>query len=262
MTAGPEPPAGAIEVADVEIETPEGPMRAIMARPREGDPLAAVIAYPHVGGLTGTMRSIAAIVARGGYACLVPDLYHRLGTIVIDPQSTDEQVVAIRKIAAASIGEASAMRDTDAVIAWLERKARLAPPYGTVGFGRGGSFALAAAGLRVGAVGAAASILGFGFTADGREAARRTLSRIEGEIYCAFAERDEIIPKQVPDELAGLLAELELRSQLVVHPGTRHPYVFPDRAVHDAAAAAKDWSSIFAMFERCLARHRGKSRGA
>ena len=246
--------AGGADVSDVELDTAEGPMRAIMAWPRKRDPIAAVITFPHVGGLTDTMRTMARMVAHGGYACLVPDLYHRLGTIVLDPQSTNEHALAIRKAAAASVTQSSAMIDLDAALCWLRRAARLPPPYGAIGYGRGGSFALAAAALRHDEIGAAASILGFGFTGNGSEAARRMLPGITGEIYCAFAENDEIIPSEVPDELSAMLAELPLRSRLVVHQGASHPYIFPDRKVHDAAAAAEDWASIFAMFERRLMR--------
>jgi carboxymethylenebutenolidase len=254
MTAPREMAALSIDVSEVEIATSEGPMGAILAWPDGPGPFAAVITYPHVGGLTDTMRTMARIAAGGGYVCVVPDLYHRLGTIVLDPQSTNLDATAIRKIAAASVSEASAMSDTDAVTAWLRQRAGIAPPYGAVGYGRGGSFALSAAGLRAEEFAAAGSILGFGFTANGREAARQTLSRIGGEIYCAFAEHDEIIPKDVPDELRALLAELTVRSQILVHPGARHPYIFPDRTVYDPSAAATDWRNVFAMFQRRLTR--------
>jgi carboxymethylenebutenolidase len=228
---------------DVEIATPDGPMRAIVARCAEAT--RGVVLFPHVGGLTGTMRTMARIVADGGSVCVVPDLYHRLGSIVLDPQSSDEDAVAIRKAATASVTDANAMRDAAAAIAWLERQG-LARPFGAVGFGRGGGLALGAAASFPGDIGAAASILGFRFPE------RDVLARINGEIYCAFAEHDDIIPAEVPDSLASVLSDLPLPSRLVVHPGARHPYIFPDRAVHDAKAAAEDWANVFAMFDRCL----------
>jgi carboxymethylenebutenolidase len=230
---------------DIEIATAAGPMRAIVAQPDAAR--GGVIMFPHVGGLTDTMRTMAHVVADGGYVCVVPDLYHRLGTIVLDPQSNDADAVAIRQAAAASVTDANAMRDAAAAIAWLGQQG-VARPYGAAGFGRGGGLALLAAASFPGEVAAVASVLGFAFPG------RDELASIKGEIYCAFAERDEIIPAGVPHDLAKLLTELAVPSHLVVHPGACHPYVFPDRAVHDANAAAEDWASVFAMFGRHLGR--------
>jgi carboxymethylenebutenolidase len=165
---------------------------------------------------------------------------------VLDPQSSDADAVAICKLAAASVTDANAMRDAAAAVAWLAQQG-IARRFGAAGFGRGGGLALLAAASFPGEIAAAASILGFAFP--GRDA----LARISGEIYCAFAEHDDIIPAEVPDNLASLLTDLPAPSRLVVHPGVRHPYIFPDRAVHDARAAAEDWASVFAMFDRRLA---------
>ena len=232
---------------NIVIATADGPMRAIVAEPAAAR--GGIIMFPHVGGLTDTMRTMAQIVADGGYVCVVPDLYHRLGTIVLDPQSNDADAVAIRKIAAASVTDENAMRDASAAIAWLDQQG-VARPFGTVGFGRGGGLALLAAASFPGDIATGASILGFRFPE------RAALARIRGEIYCAFAEHDDIIPAEVPDDLARELSELSLPSHLVVHPRARHPYVFPDRAVHDPRAAAEDWATVFAMFGR----HLGKSQ--
>src|SRR5262249_17301164 len=152
-----------------------------------------------------------------GAVCVVPDLYHRLGTIVLDPQSSDEDAVAIRQAAAASVTDANAMRDAAAAVAWLGQQG-LARPFGAVGFGRGGGLALLPAASFPADIAAAASILGFRFPD------RDALARISGEIYCAFAEHDDIIPAEVPENLADVLADLSVPSRLVVHPGARHPY--------------------------------------
>jgi carboxymethylenebutenolidase len=237
----------------VVVPTPAGPMRALVAQPDGASPFPVVITYPHVGGLTDTMRVMAERVAAGGYACFVPDLYHRLGTIVIDPQSEDADVIAIRQIAAASVTDVDAMADTAALLDWLAAQPDLlAARVGTVGYGRGGSLAVRAAVEFPDRVRAAASVLGFGFTADGAEAARTRLASLSGGLYFAFAEYDDIIPAAVPVELAAVLRDLPIDARFVVHPGTRHPYVFPDRAIHDAEAAKRDWDAIFAMYERHL----------
>jgi carboxymethylenebutenolidase len=238
---------------NVCIETSQGPMQAIVARPQGAGPFPPVITYPHVGGLTGTMRIMAQKVADAGYICVVPDLYHRLGTIVLDPQSLDENVIAIRKIAAASVTDEGAMEDTAAVFRWLERQPEIrGPRCATIGYGRGGSLAIRAASAFPATVRAVASVLGFGFVSQGRTATREMLAGITGSVYCAFAEHDDIIPAAEHALLTALLREVSLDARIVIHEGARHPYFFPDRAVYDEAAAARDWAAIFSIFSRRL----------
>jgi carboxymethylenebutenolidase len=240
---------------DPTIDTPEGPMRAIMAVPEGQGPFAAAIMYPHSGGLTETMRMMARRAAEGGYLCVVPELYHRLGTIVLDPQSSEENAVAIRRIAADSLTSESVMADTRALLDWLEAQPNIRKgAKGTIGYGRGGSFALLSAGTFRDEIGAAASVLGFGFLRDGADSPHLSFAKAKAEFYCAFAENDDIVPDSVPRELAAFLAASPIAHHLVIHPGARHPYAFPDRTVYDRAAAEADWDHIFALFERRLAR--------
>jgi carboxymethylenebutenolidase len=240
---------------DPIIATPDGPMRAILAMPEGTGPFAAAIMYPHSGGLTETMRMMARRAAEGGYLCVVPELYHRLGTIVLDPQSNEANAIAIRKIATESLTSASVIADTRALLDWLSaqpfvRKGRK----GTIGYGRGGSFAMLAAGTFPGEIAAAASVLGFGFIGDKADSPHHAFAKAKAEFYCAFAEHDEIVPESVPRALAVCLGASPVEHRLVVHPGVRHPYAFPDRAVYDRAAAEADWDHIFALFAKRLRR--------
>lgn len=231
--------------------TPAGPMRLLVVRPDGAGPFPVVIMYPHVGGLSETMRLMADRVAAGGHFCAVLDLYHRLGTIVLDPQSTDPDAVAIRQIAAASVTDANVLADTACLLDWLSTQRDLrATQVGAIGFGRGGSLAVRVASEFPDRVRAAASVLGFGFTQGGLVATRDRLARITGGLYFAFAEHDDIIPAEVPTELAPLLDNIPAESHLVIHRGVSHPYIFTDRAVHDPDAAARDWNAIFALYAR------------
>jgi carboxymethylenebutenolidase len=235
------------------IETPSGAMQTIIAEPRASGPFPVAIMYPHVGGLTQTMRLMAGRCAEGGYLCVAPDLYHRLGTIVLDPQSHDETAVAIRRLAASSLTPDGVMSDTRALLTWLDDLALARRgPRGTIGYGAGGGFSLRAAATFPDEIAACASVLGFGFVTENSNSPHLLFPRIRAEIYCAFAEHDDVIPPTVPERLAAELKALpNIVSELVIHPGTRHPYAFPDRAVYDRAAET-DWTKIFAMFSRRL----------
>lgn len=233
------------------IETPSGHLAALVARPVGAGPFPAAILFPHVGGLTETMCDCARRAAAGGLLCVVPNLYHRLGTIVLDPQSDDPDAVAIRKVAAGSLTLDGVVEDARSVLDWLDTNTgdAVPGPRGTIGYGRSGSFTLLAAAALPERIKAAATVLGFGFKELANAGA--DLAVIE-EIYAAFAENDEIIPAHVPGELKALLEKSGKPFELVVHPGARHPYAFVDRAVYDERAAEYDWSRIFALFARRL----------
>ncbi|MCB1493472.1 MAG: dienelactone hydrolase family protein [Rhodobiaceae bacterium] len=233
-------------------ETSIDGMRVLVAEPDGVSPKGTVVMFPHVGGLTKTMETMAGIVAGGGYRCLVPDLYHRLGRIVLDPESHDPDAVRIRQIAASTVTNETAMADFQSVLTVLKSDPGASGKVGTIGFGKSGWFAILAAATFPDEVAAAASVLGFGFSLQPEGEALDTFGRISCETYFAFAENDEIIPPDEPERVKALLARSPSKSLLVVHSGARHPYVFPDRAVHDPAAAARDWSAIFDMYGRAL----------
>lgn len=251
MTRGIEPafPEG-VTIDEVALDG----MRVLTAAPSDAPPDRAVLMLPHVGGLTETMKIMAATVAAAGYLCAVPDLYHRLGRIVLDPESNDADATHIRQIAAASVTEETAMADAGATLEFLAGQPSMGKSMGTIGFGRSGYFALLAAATFPDRVGAAASILGFGFSALDERTGPSLFARVRGEAYFAFAERDDIIPADEPEAVRRLIAQCGLTANLAVHPGARHPYLFPDRLVHDPHAAAIDWETVFAMFERNLGR--------
>jgi len=98
----------------------------------------------------------------------------------------------------------------------------------------------------------AASVLGFGFVSERPDSPHLKLAGVRAALYFAFAEHDEIIAPTVRAALQAALAAQGVGADIVVHPGVRHPYAFPDRKVHDREAAEADWTRIFALFERHL----------
>ncbi len=235
------------------IDTADGPMDALIAHPDGEGPFAAVIIFQHIGGLSPTMRAMARRVAEGGFYCIVPGLFHRLGSIVIEPLSTDPTVAAIRSIAVASLRPPTVLMDIEATIAFLAGEPRVRPgPLGAMGYGGGAGLAMLAAGSLPERFGALISILGVGFRKDGPDTPHHLLPRMRAEAYCGFAGNDEIIPAAVVSDLRTLFDDAGTKAKIVVHPGVRHGYPFPGRPVYDATAAERDWDAVFEIFRRRL----------
>jgi dienelactone hydrolase len=112
---------------------------------------------------------------------------------------------------------------------------------GVLGFGRGGSQALASAArnARVGAV-----VDFYGGAPDGFE----TASLVTPVLAC-FGEADEAVTRGAPAELEARFAGSGARFSLRLRAGAGHGYMDPSRAdSHDAAGAAEGWDALIALF--------------
>jgi len=235
------------------IETPEGRMEAYFVRPDGKGPFASVIMYQNVGGLSESMRVMARRVAAEGYCCVVPDLYYRLGKIVIDADSTAEPVLAIRKAAISSLKNGMVMADTRALLDFMSVDPFVrSGPKGTVGYCMGGRFSILAAGHFSGEFMATASLFGVGLLTEAEDSPHLVLDRCQGEIYCGFAEHDPTVPPALVERFSELLRKCPASSLAETHPGSHHGYAFPGRIVYHKVASEKSWERIFAMFSRQL----------
>lgn len=229
-------------------------MDAFIAHPDGAGPFAPVVMYQNIGGLGDSMREMARRVASEGYYCAVPDLYYRLGKIVFDPDSEDEHVLAIKNAAKISVKNAAVVADTRVLLDFMASEPMLcSSPKGAIGYCMGGRFALLAAGHIADEFRAAASLYGVGLITDAPDSPHLVLDRIQGEIYCGFAEHDPVVPAALVTRFSELVKGCAAKSLVETHPGTHHGYAFPGRAVYHEEAAEKSWERIFAMFRRQLA---------
>lgn len=238
----------------ITIATETGPMPMLVSHPRDGQCRGGIVVVQHIGGLSATMESEARRIAELGYCCVVPALYHRLGDIVIDPTSTDENIAAIRDICVRSLRPRQVGADLETALDWLDTSAPRLPrgPRALVGYGGGAGLALEAGtdlGPRIAAI---ASILGVGFLD------RKTLKplfdfgRITAELYFAFAGDDDIIPAAMVDALDAHLRAADRTYDIAIHPGQSHGYAFPERPNHSPDASGEDWLRIDRMLQRHL----------
>ena len=237
----------------VQVATPDGNMETFVAHPDGEVPFPAVVMFQNVGGLSEILRDMARRVAQEGYYCAVPSLYHRLGTIVIDPDSKDEKVLALRKIASGSLVNGKVVEDTRALLDYIDAdKAARQGAKGTIGYCQGGRFAVVAAGHFPGEFKATASLFGTQLITQAADSPNLVLPKIQGEIYFGFAEHDHSAPPEVVEQIRVQLKNCPVKSKVEVHPGTKHGYAFPGRIVYHKEASELSWQRIFEMFKRQL----------
>jgi carboxymethylenebutenolidase len=146
-----------------------------------------------------------------------------------------------------------AMADLGAVLKFLGGEPVCPGPKGTIGYCLGGRLSLAAAAEFPDQFRASASMHGTRMVSNKPDSVHRLVDKMRGEIYCGFAETDDLAPPATIETLGKQFAGCnQVKCRSIVHPGTVHGYALPDRDIFDKAAANRDWENIFAMFKRQL----------
>ncbi len=119
-------------MADVQVPTPHGTLRAYLATPDGTGPWPGVVVLHELFGLNDDIRAQADRLADEGYVALAPDLY-----------SWGPRMRCLREtFRALRAGEGRAFDDIDAVHDWLAARADCTGRVGVIGFCMGGGFAL------------------------------------------------------------------------------------------------------------------------
>jgi carboxymethylenebutenolidase len=203
-------------------------------------------------GMREELRDMARRVAKGGYCCLVPDLYYRLGTLRFDIPRRNDAMSAVIRASMKSLTNAALADDTAGMLAFLDAQEKVKPgPVGCVGHCMSGPFAVTAA-ARFPRMKAAAALYGVDMVTDQPDSPHRVLDQVKGELYIAFAETDPSVPETVVPELKKALAKAGTRHVLETIPNTHHGYCFAARADYNPVAAEATWEKLFDLWNRNL----------
>jgi carboxymethylenebutenolidase len=236
------------------VATADGSMETFIAHPEGRGAYPAVIMYQNVGGLSELLRGMARRLAAEGYYCAVPDLYYRYGKIVIDPDDSTPEVMAVRKAVVSGMRNGRVMEDTRALLAFLDQDPMVrAGPKGAIGYCMGGRYCLLAAQNFPDRIRATSSLFPTLLMTEAEDSPHRHLDRIAGEVYFGFAEHDHSLSLADAAKFTELLkAQCRAKWEAEVHPGTEHGFAFPGRKVYHRDASELAWQKSFAMFDRVL----------
>ena len=143
------------------------------------------------------------------------------------------------------------MRDIAAMLAFVDGQDAVTPgPVGCHGYCMSGPYALAAAARYPDRIAAAASFYGTWLVSEAEESPHRSLSKVQGELYIACAEHDELAPLPMVEELQGLFKQAGVAGELELYPGVHHGFAFPQRWCYDKPAAERHWERLLALYRR------------
>jgi len=247
----------------VDIAAADGRMDSFVVHPEEGGPFPAVVVLMDIWGLREELFDVARRVATVGYHVTLPNFWYRRGRVRFefrDAKGRMLSLVAIPKVAQdemqanmSHLSDGMAMADIGAVLKFLDGEPVRKGPKGAIGYCLGGRLSLAAAAEFPDQFRACASMHGTRLVNDKPDSPHRLVDRMRGEIYCGFAEKDDLAPPSTIETLRKLFAGCDkVKYRAIVHAGTEHGYALPDRDIFAKPAANRDWENIFAMFRRHL----------
>jgi carboxymethylenebutenolidase len=241
---------------ELRVPTPDGPMRTYVARPDGEGPFPAIILYSNVRGLSDDIRWCARKYAQAGFYCAAPDVYHRLGDLLINADSTHEDALKVKAAAYAhALTPFQTSGDAEALLDFLDQDLSVGiGPKGVVGHCMGGYFAPLLAGLYPDRIRATASINPVKLMNDAEDNPRRYLHQIRGGAYFGFAELDKNTPPDMIATFTGILKESCTADWTVhTHEGQRHGFAVPGRpGIWHKAAATDVFRTTVDLFDRHL----------
>ena len=183
---------------------------------------------------------------------MVPDLYYRHGRNRFTPGDTDKERLAHRNSIRPNNGQV--VSDTEGLLKFIGNGEPTRPgPLGAIGYCMSGAFVFCAAGTYPERFRAAAIMYGTRMVTDSGDSPHLLAGKLQGELYCGFAEKDIHVPQSEVDQLTEAIKGCPVTSLIEQHPGTEHAFQFPGRAgAYHKEAAERGWERIFAMFERQL----------
>jgi carboxymethylenebutenolidase len=247
----------------IDIPTADGRMDSFVVHSEEGGPFPAVIVLMDIWGLREELFDVARRVATVGYHVTLPNFWYRRGKVRFeyrDDKGRMRSLLALPKDVQdelhtnmAQVTDRMAMADVGAVLKFLGGEPVRQGPKGTIGYCLGGRLSLAAAAEFSDQFRASASMHGTRMVSDKPDSVHRLVDKMRGEIYCGFAEKDDLAPPTTIETMGKLFAACnQVKYRAIVHPSTVHGYALPDRDIFDKPAANRDWENIFAMFKRQL----------
>jgi carboxymethylenebutenolidase len=229
-----------VEIADLTVDTVDGPMRVYSAAP-DGGASKAVIVIQEAFGVNDHIEDVTRRFADAGYHAVAPALFHRAGGGTA-PYDDFSQVFPLYE----GLDDAAIMVDVRAAIEHLRRQGFAASAIGIVGFCMGGRVTfLAAVEERLGAA--------VGFYGGGIVTARfarpslvERARQLQTPWLGLFGDRDESIPVEDVEVLRSSLSGLDVEAEVVRYPDAEHGFHCDARPAYDAASAEDAWTRTLA----------------
>jgi carboxymethylenebutenolidase len=245
----------------IDVPVPSGSAEAWLSRPADADDHPGVLFFMDAIGIRPQIEQMADRIAAWGYVVLVPNVFHREGTVAELAPTTDLRVPEAREAffgtAMPRVRRLTADRARPDIEAYVDALLGLpgvaAGPIGVTGYCMGARLAVRAACVRPDVVAACGAFHGGGLATEDDDSPHRGLSRARAAFVLGHADKDRSMPPAAVDRLDSALDHAGLEHLTRVCPGAPHGYTMADTSPYDEAAAEWHFGVLEDLFSRSLA---------
>lgn len=235
---------------NIELHTPDGPMRAEEARPA-GAVRGGLVVIQEAFGVNAHIADVTHRAAAAGYHAVAPELFHRGGEGLTAEYGDFERVI---ECFGSVPGDTAVLADLDAALDHLRGTGLPDRRIGVVGFCFGGRASFLVALHRT--LGAAVGFYGGGIVR-ARFPQFPPLVGAAGTLRTPwlglFGDLDASIPPDEVEELRTALEAAPVATEIVRYPHAGHGFHCDVRSDYRATEAADAWARTLAWFDTHLA---------
>jgi len=237
----------------VDVTSKHGAISSFFVCPDGDGPWPAIVLYMDAPGIREELRNMARRIAKQGYACLLPDLYHRYGKLRFDLPKRSDAMSNVIKAAYLSLNDSNIDEDTAGCIGFLDAQPEVRPgKIGSIGYCMSGRFVTTAARSFPDRFACAVSMYGTRLVVDEPDSPHLDLKGIKAEMYYAFGTLDQTTPPDYIDTFTRCLDDFGVNYTMDIFEGADHGFAFVERAPYDPEAAEISWTKTFDLFARTL----------
>ena len=252
-----------IQVANVDVKTPDGICDATFIHPTTGSHPAGILG-PDAGGLRPAMVDMGKRLAADGYSVLVPNPYYRMtkapGIDLAGFNFQSPADMAKLRPLMGSIGAAGAAeKDAAAFVAFLDaqKPVNAAKKIGTQGYCMGGPLVFRTMAAVPNRLGAGGSFHGGGLVTDQPTSPHLMIPKMKGRLYVAVASNDDSRQPDAKDKLKDAFTAANLPAEIDVYKSL-HGWCVPDMPagqsgpIYKKDDAEKAWAKLMALYKSSL----------
>lgn len=250
-------------MATLELTVSGGTAEAYFAVPSDlppGETRPGVLFFMDAIGLRPQIAAMADRIASWGYAVLVPNLFHRTGTVADLAPTADLRIPEERERFFAGVmpriraltADLSDADTGDYLTALRARPEVGEGPLGVTGYCMGARLATRAAGNHPDDIAAAAGFHGGRLATEDPDSPHLLLGRARAELVFGHADNDASMPPEAVARLGEALRAAGLTATNEVYAGAQHGFTMADTSSYDEAAAERAFTELRALLERRL----------
>lgn len=250
-----------VDMAMIEIPTPDGSAEAYVARPADDDAHPGVLFFMDAFGLRPQIESMADRIASWGYVVLVPNLFFRSGRVAdlvptVDLKAPQEREKLFAELQPRMQLLTTEVMDVDsaAYLAALRGLDGVSPGgVGVTGYCMGARWATRIAGTQSADIAAVGGFHGGRLVTDAPDSPHLVLANAHAEFVYGHADQDASMPPEAIQALGETLAENGLTATNEIYPGASHGYTMADTSSYDEAGAERHFAELRSLLGRTLA---------